>query len=242
MTTAEPKTPKRATHTKATREDWLIVARDALISEGIEQVRILTLADRLDVSRSSFYWYFKGRDDLLDALLDHWEATNTAAIIAQCKLPSDRITKGICNLFKCFVDDDLYNYRLDFAVREWARRSGPVRRVVDVSDERRLEAIRSMFVRHGYEAGEADIRARILYYMQIGYYTLELKESHEDRLARIEGYLYGFSGEQPAHEDVDSFKTWARHRVGLLERSAGEVKTHLNVVPSKTNSSKGACD
>ncbi|MCB1313688.1 MAG: TetR/AcrR family transcriptional regulator, partial [Sedimentitalea sp.] len=68
---------------KVTREDWLAVALDALVSDGVEQVKVLALAERLDVSRSSFYWYFKSRQDLLDALLRHWQTTNTAAIIAQ---------------------------------------------------------------------------------------------------------------------------------------------------------------
>jgi len=62
---------------KVTREDWLNVALDVLVSEGVGEVKILTIGQRLNVSRSSFYWYFKSRQDLLDALLKHWQATNT---------------------------------------------------------------------------------------------------------------------------------------------------------------------
>ena len=44
--------------TKATRQDWIDAALAALESEPIDQLRILSLASVLNVSRSSFYWYF----------------------------------------------------------------------------------------------------------------------------------------------------------------------------------------
>ena len=56
---------------KVTRQDWLNVAMDVLVSDGVEQVKVLTLGERLGVSRSSFYWYFKSRQELLTALLRH---------------------------------------------------------------------------------------------------------------------------------------------------------------------------
>ena len=40
---------------KVTRQDWLNAALDVLVNNGEEQIKILTLAERLDVSRSSFY-------------------------------------------------------------------------------------------------------------------------------------------------------------------------------------------
>ena len=53
---------------KATRADWLNTARDVLVSKGVAEVKVLMLSRRLKVSRSSFYWYFTNRQDLLDHL------------------------------------------------------------------------------------------------------------------------------------------------------------------------------
>ena len=68
---------------KVTRTDWLNVAMDVLVTDGVEQVKVLALAERMGVSRSSFYWYFKSRQELLDALLTSWDQTNTAVLITQ---------------------------------------------------------------------------------------------------------------------------------------------------------------
>ena len=41
-------------HIKVTREDWLNVARDTLVNDGVAEVKVLALAERLEVSRSRF--------------------------------------------------------------------------------------------------------------------------------------------------------------------------------------------
>jgi AcrR family transcriptional regulator len=194
---------------KVTREDWLNVAFDVLVSDGVERVKVLTLGETLGVSRSSFYWYFKSRKDLLDQLLAEWERTNTGAMVAHCELPAATITDAVCNFFRCLFGPDGFNARLDFAVREWARRDGSVRRVIDRSDAARHGAIARMFLRHGYDPDEADIRARVLYYQQIGYHALDLSEPMEERLSRLEGYLHCFTGQRPRASEIAAFRAYA---------------------------------
>ena len=202
---SQPNDPSGYPHTKATRGDWLTVALDTLVSDGVEQVKVMPLATKLSVSRSSFYWYFKSRQELLNALLDIWRDTNTKAIVQQACLPSRTIGAGVYNIFQCWVDERLFDPRLDFAVREWARRSGPVRRVVDRADEERVEAIKALFLRHGYDDTDAFVRARVLYFMQIGYYALELNESLEYRARYSAAYVRSFTGMQPTDEDIAGF-------------------------------------
>ena len=167
---------------KVTREDWLNVALDVLMSDGVELVKVMVLAELLDVSRSSFYWYFKSRQHLLDALLEVWEGTNTAALVTQSQAPATTITQACCNVFRCVVNPALFNTQLDFAVRDWARKSGSVRRVLDRSDSKRHNALKAMFERFDYAPVEAEARARILYYMQIGYNDADLHEPMEARM------------------------------------------------------------
>ncbi len=195
---------------KVTRQDWLNVAMDVLVSDGVERVKVLDLGQRLGVSRSSFYWYFKSRQELLDALLQHWQDTNTAAIVTKAEAPAETITEAVCNFFHCVIDERLFNNPLDFAVRDWARRSGKVRRILDQSDATRVDALARMFARFDYPADEAAIRARVLYFMQLGYDLAELNEATTDRLRQVPMYLFCFTGQQPLPSEIEAFGAYAR--------------------------------
>ena len=156
-----------------------------------------TLANGSSVSRSSFYWYFKNRDELLDALLDRWDRLNTRSIVNEANERAATVNEAVCNVFRCWVNPAIFSPRLDFAVREWARRSVSVRRSLDRSDRVRTEALKALFVRFGYDDEDAFVRARVLYYMQIGYYALDLQEPIEARLNLTPHYLKAFTGVDP---------------------------------------------
>ncbi|WP_147125321.1 TetR/AcrR family transcriptional regulator [Shimia ponticola] len=194
---------------KATRADWLNHARNILITDGEKQVKILTLANRLGVSRSSFYWYFKSREDLLDALLSDWADTNPGAMVRQASLPARSIHAAICNFFHCVVNPALFDTALDFAVRDWARRAPHVRARLDQADHSVISALRDMFARHGYADPEAITRARVLFYMQLGYHSAEVSEPMVDRIAQLGPYLQAFSGTDPDAQVVADFTAYA---------------------------------
>ncbi len=196
-------------HVKATRDDWLDRALGVLAIEGVDRVTILNLSARLGVSRSSFYWYFKNRDELLDALLARWEGLNTHSIATQAKAPAASINEAVCNVFRCWINPEIFSPRLDFAVREWARRSPRVRSALDRSDNERTVAIKAMFERFGYPDEDALVRARVLYYMQIGYYALDIREPIESRLALTPLYLKAITGVAPDEEEIATFRTYA---------------------------------
>jgi AcrR family transcriptional regulator len=56
------------------KADWLRAARSALLHGGPVAVRVETLARTLKVTKGSFYWHFKDRQELLEELLLEWEA------------------------------------------------------------------------------------------------------------------------------------------------------------------------
>jgi len=199
---------------KVTREDWLDVAAEDLVERGVSQVKVLTLANKLGVSRSSFYWYFRGRKDLLDQLLARWEDRNTRAVLDHAARPAGNICRAVMHLFECFIDPRQFDPRLDFAVREWARRSAQVRARLDAADETRVVAIRDMFLRHGYEAADAFSRARIIYFMQISYYALVENEPFETRFEMLKPYLVSFTGQEPDPAEMAEFLEVAGELLG----------------------------
>jgi AcrR family transcriptional regulator len=188
---------------KSTKEDWLNLAIKALVSDGIDHVKIQVIAKELGVSRSSFYWFFESLQDLHNQLLEHWLRKNTGPIIERAMRPAPTIIRAIINVFECWTDEALYDPRLDMAIRLWARRSEQVKAVMELADNQRLEAVAAMYRRYGYQEEDALIRARVLYFTQIGHYTLEVDEDLETRHFHVTAYLRSFSGQEPTQEDIE---------------------------------------
>ena len=195
---------------RTSRQDWIDLARRTLIEGGVEKIKVLTLAKGLGVSRSSFYWFFKDRQDLLDRLLDHWEQTNTTAIVEHAARPAGTIAEAVLNVFECWVDARLYSPRLDFAIRDWSRRDASVRSRLDRAEASRVEALTAMYERHGFTAREAMIQAKTLYFMQVGYYALEVDETIEERLEYVNDYVRAFSGSSASNEEMARFVSLAK--------------------------------
>lgn len=179
---------------RLSRSDWLAAARSALIARGIGAVKVDRLAKTLNVTRGGFYWHFKDRDDLLNALLVNWEQRSNAMFEAAL---SGNHADGVAE-FRALVDawitEDIYSPAYDSAVRDWARISESVAKAVRRVDNHRIEIIKRIFKDMGFDDDEAFIRARITYFHQVGYYTMSFGESPEQRKNLLPLYLNALTG------------------------------------------------
>lgn len=199
--------------TRMSMQDWLDLAIRTLVDDGIDQVKIQVMAKKLGVSRSSFYWFFESLEDLHRQILEFWLSKNTDPVVKYATRPAPNINCAILNIFECWIDDHLFNPQLDIAVRIWARHEPSVREVIKEADRRRIEALTAMYRRYGYEGEDAFIRARVLYFMQIGHYTLDVDEALDTRVAYVPAYLFAFSGQHPLPSDMEAFNKFiARYK------------------------------
>jgi len=195
------------------RFDWLQQALETFVAEGIDAVRITRLADDLGVTRGSFYWHFANRADLIDALVRFWKDKNTAAV-RHAVAAADSLESGIFGFFETCIDTARFDPRLDLAVREWARRSNKIRALLDQEDAARIDALQNFYQRFDYAMPEALIRARVLYYSQVGFYALGIDEPLQTRLGYTEAYFECFTGRQPGAGLADAFRRHIVARYG----------------------------
>lgn len=196
---------EKTTGWRGSREVWMDAARQALISSGVDEVKIQPLANQLQIARTSFYWFFKDRNALLDALLEEWDAKNTGAFIEACGAYAETISEAVLNLIAVFHDEALFEPQLDFAIRGWAHKSDIAAARVHEADEARLGTIRGMFMRFGFAHDEADVRARTVYLTQIGYIAMQVSETVPVRMARAPGYVKTFCGQAPSSSELARF-------------------------------------
>ena len=54
------------------KAQWLEAAMKRLCDHSVADITVEGLAKELGIAKSGFYWHFKSREEMLDALLDHW--------------------------------------------------------------------------------------------------------------------------------------------------------------------------
>lgn len=175
-------------NSKLSREDWIGLARKALIASGVDDVKVDVLARRLKVTRGSFYWHFKNRQELLDALLADWEVNNRREIETVAQRSSGDEDSWI-EIFKIWLGEDPSFPAFDIAVRVWAKKSRPAAKLVHEIDDAWVALFQDRFERRGMTYPESFVRARITYFHQIGYFALGISESLTER-AKLAPYYY----------------------------------------------------
>jgi AcrR family transcriptional regulator len=78
---ADIKSKTRVTKDPEVRKAELIDAAEELFREkGYEQTSVSDIVKKIDVAQGTFYYYFKSKDDILDAVIDHYIDNSRKAV------------------------------------------------------------------------------------------------------------------------------------------------------------------
>jgi AcrR family transcriptional regulator len=157
----------KSTRSRATRSDWLEAALDALHKEGPIGLNIQALARKLNISKTSFYWHFKDKVELVDALIDFWSHEFTETITANVKLQNTPPEQRLAKAMELIDKFDLGNY--DSSFRIWARKDPRVAKAVREANRKRLEFANKAFAELGFSGESLACRSA----MWVGYQSTE---------------------------------------------------------------------
>ncbi|QDA36502.1 TetR/AcrR family transcriptional regulator (plasmid) [Paracoccus liaowanqingii] len=201
---------------RGSRDGWLSAGYRALIKNGVDAVKIMPLAKTLGLSRTSFYWFFQDRDALLTALLDLWTERTTRPLIDATRHDAATQAEAMLNVIGCFISD-AFDSRLEFAVRSWALQDPEIAERVKDADSLRLSALSDLLLAWGHDTMAADVRARTVYLVQIGYISMQSCESLQTRLARIPSYVEIYTGTSPHPHEITRFSTRFQCRSSMAD-------------------------
>jgi len=194
--------PER-TRSTLTPADWIERATLVLTDHGIDAVRVDVLARLLGVTRGSFYWHFKDRDDLLKSVLCAWRTAATEQVIErferQCEDPRELIKELISLPFRGRSAE--HASRIELAIRGWARRDTTARQAVDEVDARRIAYHVQCLKALGFAPQEAQGRAFALYAYEVAESLLSNQGDADDkayRRAMVERLLLAPQPDAPA--------------------------------------------
>jgi len=165
--------------TPLTRDAWTDAALAVLTEAGLDAVRVERLARRLRVTKGSFYWHFRYRPALLDAMVARWEHVATQAIVDEVDAHGGSPAERLRRLFAIALR--VRPIPLDAAVRQWAGQDPRVRRAVVRVDERRMGYLRHLFEGVGLAAGEAHARSFMAYSLLFGDHFIAARATRRER-------------------------------------------------------------
>ena len=184
-TTADDTSPSRGQLTPA---DWINAATEVLIDKSVDAVRVDVLAKGLNVTRGSFYWHFKDREDLLEQLLTNWRDTATEQLIDRFERsglgPEKLLSDLIILPFRGYAA--LRSASIELAIRAWARRNDMAKQFVTEVDAKRLAYTSQCFVALGFSFQEASMRAFLMYSYIINESIMREQGTEQQRIQRRE--------------------------------------------------------
>ncbi len=146
------------------RNEWVEAAIEMLAEQGVPGMRIEVLAKNFGVTKGSFYWHFKDRQDLFDAVLQTWRDGRIRDIDKQSVATPGREHDQLLHLIDVYgATRNRKGISIELAVREWARRDAHAAAVVEEVDTWRLECTRKLFLARGVPDEEAKSRSLLLY-------------------------------------------------------------------------------
>ncbi|MGO4871203.1 MAG: TetR/AcrR family transcriptional regulator [Roseiarcus sp.] len=167
-------------NTRLGKQQWIDAGLRALSEYGVEAVRVERLAATLHVTKGSFYWHFKDRRSLLEALLETWRTRATNAIIDEVEAKGG---DAVAKLRALSTIVSRIDGRLDRAVRVWAGQDEMARGALGEIDRRRLDYLTSLFAELSFTPEEAVARARLVYHALIGQFAMGERVVRAKRLA-----------------------------------------------------------
>lgn len=152
---------------RLTAGDWVDVGFTVLGEDGIEGVKVDRMAERLGVTKGSFYWHFRDLDDFLEALATRWAGEMGDRYLATAGPRDLPPATRMQNRLRAFLSRRVRS--LDREMRHWACMDERARAALEKTDGRIFAQMTADLREMGFSETEAEWRASVLFYASVGY-------------------------------------------------------------------------
>ena len=182
---SKSKTPKDLEN-RLSKLDWFKYGLEALRLYGLRGLNIEPLSKFIGVTKGSFYWHFKDREDFYKGLVQYWEDELTTSVIEQIETLPLEADLRLEALTELIFKQEVGKYESD--IRAWAAFDDIPARGIKRVDKQRIKHIKSLFEKMGFSKKEAEFRGRIWYLYVVGEFMVfsdkkeslkNLKEKHK---------------------------------------------------------------
>ena len=167
------------------QEKWLQMAMKAMENHCKSKFILSSLIKAMPVSKGSFYWHFKDREDFLFALVDYWNRIDTLAVISALDaLPDDTSAEKRLWEFMCVIDEMKLS-RHELLIRSLGFEFPEIMPAIVEVDKKRYEQVQRLFVDLGFEGAQLDMRVHTFMTSTIMDYHVLPERSSEQQERRL---------------------------------------------------------
>ncbi|HTW22201.1 MAG TPA: helix-turn-helix domain-containing protein [Candidatus Baltobacteraceae bacterium] len=164
-------------------EDWIRAALARLSESGVDAVRVEVLARDLRVSKGSFYWHFRDRQDLFEKMLAEWERREIESLEF-----GETVTSAATRWARIVqATADRGRIRLEASIRSWARRDRQVAQRVAALEQKKTAVIANVLQDIGFARRAAETWSEVALLLCLGW----LDRATRDRQFELTGRSLG---------------------------------------------------
>ena len=141
------------------REEWLEKALNVVSRGGGAKLRINNLVAEVGVTKGSFYWHFKDREDFVHRLIDYWHERYTLRVSDYLDVFEGSAEEKLRKLMEMVFVEQLSRH--DLAIRSWAVAEPKLQALVKRTDDHRMNYLQMLFRGMGFTEEEAGLRSRV---------------------------------------------------------------------------------
>ena len=167
------------------RDDWISGAWDMLGEAGLDGDRVEPLAKRLGVTKGSFYWHFRDRQELLDALLDRWFSIWDDQMLPDIE-GTENPAARIWTLMESVIGRATRGQTV--SLRLMSHKDPDIARRIDERDSQRLAFLMRRLEEIGFPKEEARVRGQIYQALMTGEFLRSGGLPLDERIERAREY------------------------------------------------------
>ncbi|MBN2892220.1 MAG: TetR/AcrR family transcriptional regulator [Bacteroidales bacterium] len=161
------------------KEEWINLGYELFAEQGDSGIVVEKMAKKLKVNKSSFYWYFKTKENFIKELIMFYINKETTRIIDLTNSLQVGLEKFKTFIALIYKQDPYFDFV--FYLKRYARKKKEIQTIVDEIDYKRIEYACTILQEMGYSKQEAKIKATFLHKHFIGYHeTIRYKEQSPD--------------------------------------------------------------
>jgi AcrR family transcriptional regulator len=168
---AQRKQPKMLKSTdRSSREDWINAALKLLAKSGLEAITIDALCKSLGITKGSFYWHFKGRQELLSAMAASWATTYSRDVHESLRQGGLDDWAQLAEVKHLSTEAGYGN--IDRAMRIWADSCDETRTAVNCADQEVVAFIEEKYLNIGLAPADARTLAKLSLATRVGVFAI----------------------------------------------------------------------